>query len=170
MKIWRIAQSSESKVLYHITTKSNAESIMTNGFNPKNSCIFFAIKDHVKEWFNTLQKERSSDYPNLALEDIEKMDTKTKRLRNLKEYMLKHKKQAIEWNDPVVIEVVVPLDFFNANFIDRSQLGYKEIYYQDRPSGKWSQEKGWHEPEYTKPVLQNGVNCSMRIVNVKDLL
>jgi hypothetical protein len=69
---------------------------------------------------------------------------------------------------PVVIEFTIDQEFFSNNFIDRSQEGYKEVYYQDMPPEEWSEETGW-SANYTKPILKNGVNCSMRILKGEEV-
>jgi len=171
MKIYKI--SSGEITIYHITTPSNAKSILQNGFDPRWKCHYFTGKEYVKKWFSQLKKQRENIYENMSMEDIEKMDVRKKGSRDLRQYMLKHKQQSIEWGTPVIISITLPLDFFEANFSDSSRFGesvkFEELNYQDYPKTEWDEINGWKQKEYTKPILLNGVNCKMEIVDLENL-
>lgn len=171
MKIYKI--SSREITIYHITTPSNAISILQNGFDPGWKTHFFTGKEYVKRWFFLLKNEREKEYENISMENIEKMDVRKKRSRDLRQYMLNHKQEAIEWGTPVIISITLPLDFFEANFSDSSRFGesvkFEELHYQDYPKTEWDEINGWKQKEYTKPILLNGVNCKMEIVDLENL-
>ena len=61
MKIYRIAN--ESVTIYHVTTKSNAEKIMSIGFDPRylentSGSFFFTNEEGIKKWSEKLRSER----------------------------------------------------------------------------------------------------------------
>ena len=135
VKIYKVAD--EQITVYHITTQQNADNFLVNGFNPRNSRMFFAHKDYVGRWYKLLWEERKNTTEG--------------------------------WNrPPVILAITVSRSFFEENFIDKR--GHFEIYYQDMPpTTVWDEAKNeWVDAEYNKPVLKNGVNCVVQIVDPRE--
>lgn len=120
--------------LYHITTKSSADKIMQEGFNPSNPNVkgngfsfFFTDRENIRKWVEKLRNER--------------------------------KRENFEWYkfDIAIIEISLDKDFLDKNFnVSGDEYRYKGFVEKLDENFKWVKTQ-------VVPLI-NGVNCTIRIM------